>query len=62
MQRRKNSPFRGKWDAEFGFDLTPDIIDGENTFRHDRWQVSERKGCAEEGPREAELEKGEKEG
>lgn len=34
-QSRKNLRSSAK-DVEFGFDLTPDIIDGVNTMRHDR--------------------------
>lgn len=35
MKKKPISRLRdAKQDAEFGFDLTPDIIDGINTMRH----------------------------
>lgn len=43
MKKQKHVPtVRGRRDTEFGFDLTPDIIDGINTMSHPRsdavWQ------------------------
>lgn len=34
MKKTHFRPVEKKRDAEFGYDLTPDIVDGEATWRH----------------------------